>query len=134
VYRKVEPDAKLKIDISLAYYHRRLAPDLLALAFSIEGVRAELEAKGHPSAPRLKELLNRLTEEKILLEEMTSSKEGKPHRHCGSNVFWSALLASRAGSQKRTTGQREAIPADLSVTSASWKAGSRRQSRLPSRE
>jgi hypothetical protein len=91
VYRKVEPDAKLKIDISLAYYHRRLAPDLLALAFSIEGVRAELEAKGHPSAPRLKELLNRLTEEKILLEEMTSSKEGKPHRHCGSNVFWSAL-------------------------------------------
>ena len=45
-----------------AYFHRRLAPDLLTLAFSIEGVRAELEAQDHPSAPKLKELLNRLTE------------------------------------------------------------------------
>ena len=45
-----------------AYFHRRLAPDLLALAFSIEGVRAELEAQDHPSAPKLQELLNRLTE------------------------------------------------------------------------
>jgi hypothetical protein len=44
-----------------AYFHRRLAPDLLALAFSIEGVRAELEAQDHPSTPKLRELLNRLT-------------------------------------------------------------------------
>ena len=36
--------------------------DLLALAFSIEGVRAELEAQGDPSAPKLQEILNRLTE------------------------------------------------------------------------
>lgn len=45
-----------------AYFHRQLAPDLLALAFSIEGVRAELEAQDHPSAPKLQEILNRLTE------------------------------------------------------------------------
>ena len=60
-----------------AYFHRQLAPELLALAFSIEGVRAELEAQDHPSAPKLKELLNRLTEmikpmrEEILKETAT---------------------------------------------------------------
>jgi hypothetical protein len=45
-----------------AYFRRQLTPDLLALAFSIESIRAELEAQDHPSAPKLKELLNRLTE------------------------------------------------------------------------
>jgi hypothetical protein len=44
------------------YFHCRLAPDLTALAFSIESVRAELEAENHHAALRLKGVLDRLTE------------------------------------------------------------------------
>jgi hypothetical protein len=39
-----------------------LAPDLLTLAFSIESVRAELEAENHHAALKLKEVRERLTE------------------------------------------------------------------------
>ena len=44
------------------YFHCQLAPDLTALAFSIESVRAELEAENQDAALRLKEVLDRLTE------------------------------------------------------------------------
>jgi hypothetical protein len=44
------------------YFHCQLAPDLMALAFSIESVRAELEAENHHAALKLKEVLERLTE------------------------------------------------------------------------
>jgi hypothetical protein len=45
-----------------AYFHCQLAPDLMTLAFSIESVRAELEAENHDAALKLKEVLERLTE------------------------------------------------------------------------
>jgi hypothetical protein len=61
-----------------AYFHRRLAPDLLALAFSIEGIRAELEAQDHPSAAKLKELLNRLTEMIKPMREEILEETGTP--------------------------------------------------------
>ena len=44
------------------YFHCQLAPDLMTLAFSIESVRAELEAENHHAALKLKEVLERLTE------------------------------------------------------------------------
>jgi hypothetical protein len=44
------------------YFHCQLAPDLADLAFSIESVRAELEAENHDAALRVREVLNRLTE------------------------------------------------------------------------
>ncbi|HXM03079.1 MAG TPA: hypothetical protein VN939_10785 [Chthoniobacterales bacterium] len=44
------------------YFHCQLAPDLTALAFSIESVRAELESENHEAALRLKEVLDSLTE------------------------------------------------------------------------
>jgi len=107
-----------------AYFHRRLAPDLLALAFSIEGVRAELEAQDHPSAPKLQELLNRLTEmikpmrEEILKETATPDQNypleaskrrlirnrenhiSAADRTCFGRCCWAAVPALK----KRTTG------------------------------
>ena len=44
------------------YFHCQLAPDLMTVAFSIESVRAELEAENHHAALKLKEVLERLTE------------------------------------------------------------------------
>ena len=38
-----------------AYFHDQLAPDLMALAFSIEGIRIELESEKHPAEAKLKE-------------------------------------------------------------------------------
>ena len=44
------------------YFHSQLAPDLLALTFAIESVRAELETENHPAGLKLKEVLDRLSE------------------------------------------------------------------------
>ena len=44
------------------YFHDRLAPELMALAYSIESIRAQLEADGHPAEPQLREVQNRLSE------------------------------------------------------------------------
>src|ERR1700751_1259978 len=38
-----------------AYFHNQLAPDLMALAFSIEAIRLELESEKHPAEAKLKE-------------------------------------------------------------------------------
>jgi signal transduction histidine kinase len=43
------------------YFHDRLAPDLMAVAFSIESIRAQLEADGHPAEPKLREVQDRLS-------------------------------------------------------------------------
>jgi len=39
-----------------AYFHDQLAPDLMALAFSIEAIRMELESEKHPAEAKLKEI------------------------------------------------------------------------------
>jgi hypothetical protein len=44
------------------YFHDRLAPELMALAFSIESIRAQLEADGHPAEPKLREIRDRMSE------------------------------------------------------------------------
>ena len=44
------------------YFHSQLAPDLVALAFSIESIRAQLEADGHPEEPELRKVCDRLSE------------------------------------------------------------------------
>lgn len=44
------------------YFHDQLAPDLMALAFEIESIRAQLEAENHPLEPKLREVRDRLSE------------------------------------------------------------------------
>ena len=44
------------------YFHCQLALELTTLAFSIESVRAELEAENHDAALRLREVPDRVTE------------------------------------------------------------------------
>jgi signal transduction histidine kinase len=44
------------------YFHDQLAPDLMALAFEIESIRAQLEVDGHRAEPKLREVQNRLSE------------------------------------------------------------------------
>jgi signal transduction histidine kinase len=44
------------------YFHDRLGPELMALAFSIESIRAQLEAENHPAEPKLREVRDRLSE------------------------------------------------------------------------
>ena len=44
-----------------AYFHDQLAPDLMALAFSIEAVRVELESEKHPAEAKLKDIRDRVS-------------------------------------------------------------------------
>ena len=44
-----------------AYFHDQLAPDLMALAFSIEAIRLELESEKHPAEAKLKEIRHRVS-------------------------------------------------------------------------
>ena len=44
-----------------AYFHDQLAPDLMALAFSIEAIRIELENEKHPAEAKLKDIRDRLS-------------------------------------------------------------------------
>ena len=45
-----------------AYLHERLAPELMAIAFSLEAVRDQLEQEKHSAEPKLKEVCRNLTE------------------------------------------------------------------------
>ena len=44
-----------------AYFHDQLAPDLMALAFSIEAIRIELESEKHPAQAKLKDIRDRVS-------------------------------------------------------------------------
>ena len=44
-----------------AYLHERLAPELVALAFSLEAVRYQLEQEKHSAEPKLKEVCRNLS-------------------------------------------------------------------------
>src|SRR6201998_1115097 len=44
-----------------AYFHDQLAPNLMALAFSIEAIRIELESEKHPVEAKLKDIRDRLS-------------------------------------------------------------------------
>jgi Histidine kinase len=41
------------------YLHDKLGPELMALVFSIESIRAQLETDGHPAEPELREVRDR---------------------------------------------------------------------------
>jgi hypothetical protein len=45
-----------------AYLHERLAPELLAVAFSVEAVRYQLEQEKHSAEPEVKEVCRELSE------------------------------------------------------------------------
>jgi signal transduction histidine kinase len=44
-----------------AYFHNQLATDLMALAFSIEAIRIELESEKHPAEAKLKDIRDRVS-------------------------------------------------------------------------
>jgi signal transduction histidine kinase len=65
------------------YFHDHLGPELMSLAFSIESIRAQLEAENHPAEPKLREVCDRLSEilapvrEAILSETNDGSKSAE---------------------------------------------------------
>ena len=44
------------------YVHENLAPELMSAVYSLESIRAQLEKDSHPSAPKLKEIQQLITE------------------------------------------------------------------------
>ena len=70
-----------------AYFHNQLAPDLTALAFSIEAIRIELESEKHPGEAKLKDIRDRLSKmlqpirENILnlVEDQLNPSSGRQH-------------------------------------------------------
>jgi signal transduction histidine kinase len=56
------------------YLHDRLGPELSALAFEIEFIRAQLKADGHPAEPKLREIQNRLSKILVLIHQAILSE------------------------------------------------------------
>jgi hypothetical protein len=59
------------------YFHGTLAPDLMAVAFSIESIHARLEAVGHPTELELRQIEIRISEILTQLRETMLSEGGK---------------------------------------------------------
>ena len=53
------------------HFHEHLGPDLMALAFSIESLREQMEADGNPAEPKLKEIQDRLSTILALIRRVT---------------------------------------------------------------
>lgn len=53
------------------HFHDQLGPDLMALAFSIESLREQLEADGNPAEPKLREIQDRLSKILVLIRQVT---------------------------------------------------------------
>ena len=68
------------------YFHDRLAPELLAMGFSIESIRAQLEADGHPAEPKLREVQNRLSEILAPMHQAIVSRNDGPEPRLGDTV------------------------------------------------
>jgi signal transduction histidine kinase len=67
-----------------AYFHNQLAPDLMALAFSIEGIRSELESEKHPAETKLKEIRDRVSKMlQPIRENILNLVEDRPNRSSG---------------------------------------------------
>lgn len=56
------------------YFHNTLAPDLMAVSFSIESIRARLEVEGHPAEVELRQIENRISEILTQLRAFLSEK------------------------------------------------------------
>ena len=59
------------------YFHGMIAPDLMAVAFSIESIRARLEAEGHPIELELQQIEIRISEILTQVREGILSEGGK---------------------------------------------------------
>jgi signal transduction histidine kinase len=57
------------------YFHDQLGPDLMALAFSIESLREQLEADANPAEPKLREIQDQLSEILTLIRQVTLSDD-----------------------------------------------------------
>jgi signal transduction histidine kinase len=67
-----------------AYFHDQLAPDLMALAFSIEAIRIELESEEHPAEAKLKDIRDRLSQMlQPIRENILNLVEDRPNRSSG---------------------------------------------------
>jgi hypothetical protein len=67
-----------------AYFHDQLAPDLMALAFSIEAIRIELESEKHPAEAKLKDIRDRLSQTlQPIRENILNVGEDRPNRSSG---------------------------------------------------
>jgi len=75
-----------------AYFHDQLAPDLMALAFSIEAIRSELESEKHPAEAKLKDIRDRVSKMlKPIREKILDLVENGPNS--SSERQWSASKA-----------------------------------------
>jgi hypothetical protein len=75
-----------------AYFHDQLAPDLMALAFSIEVIRSELESEKHPAEAKLKDIRDRVSKMlKPIREKILDLVENGPNS--SSERQWSASKA-----------------------------------------
>jgi signal transduction histidine kinase len=61
-----------------AYFHDTLAPDLMAVAFSIESIHARLEVEGHPIELELKQIEIRISEILTQVRETILSDHRSP--------------------------------------------------------
>jgi len=78
-----------------AYFHDQLAPDLMALAFSIEAIRIELESEKHPAEAKLKDIRDRLSKMlQPIRENILNLVEDRPNRSSGKQ--YSASKAKTA--------------------------------------
>src|SRR6201987_5481842 len=67
-----------------AYFHDQLAPDLMALAFSIEAIRSELESEKHPAEAKLKDIRDRVSKMlQPIRENILNLVEDRPDRSSG---------------------------------------------------
>ena len=78
-----------------AYFHDQLAPDLMALAFSIEAIRIELENEKHPAEAKLKDIRDRVSKMlQPIRENILNLLEDRPNR----------------SSERHTLPQRQRLP------------------------
>jgi hypothetical protein len=95
-----------------AYFHDQLAPDLMALAFSIEAIRIGLACEKHPTEAKLKDLRDRLSKMlQPIRENILNLVEDRPNH--SSEKQYSATKAKTALPTVQIELQRKAdlIPA-----------------------
>lgn len=86
-----------------AYFHDQLAPDLMALAFSIEAIRIELENEKHPVEAKLKDLRDRVSKMlQPIRENILNLVENRPNRSSGRQ--YSASMAKVCQARLYTNG------------------------------
>jgi signal transduction histidine kinase len=90
-----------------AYFHNQWARDLMALAFSIEGIRSELESEKHPAETKLNEIRDRVSKMlQPICENILNLVEDRPNRSSGRQ--YSALRVQTAVQNIQIELQRKA--------------------------